>query len=321
MSNFKIWIDNPIAGTNVVSSSDFVDDSERKNGFKAGTPSSSILVNTALRQANLVTTAFMDIIGTAADNLDVMSSLNDVKNVIRGYMLNSTSRTVEFTQAGSRSNIASGETLSLMLGKINKYLADLDNISVISCQKANVAVYASADTSKGTIEERLTNLGFKEGSITLEDESYVTLNELKRQGNYVIGNIDFDADKWIFTYDHNSGQNYTATKAFGTIEDEAFRPKEDVMFGVATRVYSNINPLSTVMSCATTVRLFCTIKTTGEVIMDCRGAVSMADALRNFQITIQVYASKINFGYEANPIGPPGTPDHGEEEFDPDLGL
>ena len=321
MSNFKIWIDTPIAGTNVVSPSNFDSDSSRQNGFKAGEPASSSLVNTALRQANLVTTAIMENIGASANDLSVMSSLNDVKNVINDYMLNSTSRTVNFTRASSRSNIVSGETLSNSLGKISKYLADLDDSSVAGCQKANIAVYASADTSKGTIEERLTNLGFKEGSITLEDESYVTLNELKRQGNYVIGNIDFDADKWIFTYDHNSGQNYTATKVFGTIEDEAFRPKEDITFGVATRVYSNINPLSTVMSCASTVRLFCTIKTTGEVIMDCYGTVSMADMLRNFQITIQVYASKINFGYEANPIGPPGTENPGTDNFDPDLGL
>lgn len=61
--------------------------------------------------------------------------------------------------------------------------------------KASQAVYASADTSKGTIEERLTNLGFKQGVVELDGAlleggdwtPYVKKNYLKRQGNYVIG--------------------------------------------------------------------------------------------------------------------------------------
>ncbi len=50
------------------------------------------------------------------------------------------------------------------------------------------AQYASEDTSKGTIEERLTNLGFKQGSVIMWDYDYITAthNELKRQGNYVL---------------------------------------------------------------------------------------------------------------------------------------
>lgn len=42
------------------------------------------------------------------------------------------------------------------------------------------------DISKGTVEERLTKLGFKEGSITLASGFTATTNYLKRQGNYVI---------------------------------------------------------------------------------------------------------------------------------------
>lgn len=51
------------------------------------------------------------------------------------------------------------------------------------------------DSSKGTIEERLTNLGFKEGSIEWLDtaQAYIDTNNskftLKRQGNYVIAEI------------------------------------------------------------------------------------------------------------------------------------
>ena len=42
--------------------------------------------------------------------------------------------------------------------------------------------------SKGTIEERLTRLGFRKGSVTLS-EGNATVNYLKRQGNFVIGEI------------------------------------------------------------------------------------------------------------------------------------
>ena len=43
--------------------------------------------------------------------------------------------------------------------------------------------------SKGTVEQRLTNLGFREGSITLASGITATTNYLKRQGNYVIGKL------------------------------------------------------------------------------------------------------------------------------------
>lgn len=49
---------------------------------------------------------------------------------------------------------------------------------------AGKALYASEDKTKGTIEERLTNLGFKEGNIT--DSSSNVVIKLKRQGNYVL---------------------------------------------------------------------------------------------------------------------------------------
>lgn len=46
------------------------------------------------------------------------------------------------------------------------------------------------DISKGTIEERLDRLGFREAAI--EGSSKLTENYLKRQGNYVIGSVVFD---------------------------------------------------------------------------------------------------------------------------------
>ena len=58
-----------------------------------------------------------------------------------------------------------------------------------SADTATVATYASADKSKGTIEERLTALGFKEGTVTLSAllDGTVTKNYIRRQGRYVMG--------------------------------------------------------------------------------------------------------------------------------------
>ena len=58
-TRFSVWIDTPISGTNVQSFTAFSNDEQRKAGFTANTPASSIRVNTALREATLFTTGFM----------------------------------------------------------------------------------------------------------------------------------------------------------------------------------------------------------------------------------------------------------------------
>lgn len=79
------------------------------------------------------------------------------------------------------------------------------------------------DTSKGTIEERLTALGFKEGSVALKyTPTTIIKNEIKRQGNYVIINIDIEYDTAVLI---GSG---AIPHVIGTIPSE-FCPKEDVL--------------------------------------------------------------------------------------------
>ncbi len=63
------------------------------------------------------------------------------------------------------------------------------NKTVNNVENANIATYASLDISKGTIEERLTKLGFKEGAVTPLPTSTCGNSSLKRQGNYIIGYI------------------------------------------------------------------------------------------------------------------------------------
>lgn len=57
---------------------------------------------------------------------------------------------------------------------------------------AQYAMYASTDTSKGTIEERLTKLGFSKGSFGISGfggNTTVYENSIKKQGKYVIAHI------------------------------------------------------------------------------------------------------------------------------------
>ena len=58
-TRFSVWIDTPISGTNVQSFTAFANDEQRKAGFTANTPASSIRVNTALRESTLFATGFM----------------------------------------------------------------------------------------------------------------------------------------------------------------------------------------------------------------------------------------------------------------------
>lgn len=60
---------------------------------------------------------------------------------------------------------------------------------VSKASTATIATYASSDTSKGTIEERLTNLGFKEGVFTVDGTGAIMSNQIRKQGKYVIANL------------------------------------------------------------------------------------------------------------------------------------
>ena len=85
---------------------------------------------------------------------------------------------------------------------------------------SDYADYASTDTSKGTIEERLTNLGFKESSINLYTSggSRVGSVGLKRQGNYVIADFSINsntASKW-------NGKIGTLPENFRPINDQEY---------------------------------------------------------------------------------------------------
>lgn len=100
------------------------------------------------------------------------------------------------------------------------------------------------DISKGTVEERLTNLGFKQGTFTVSGTSaeYVQYNSIKKQGKYVIATLSII-----------NRQGYLTVHTNDILIPDEFRPKEDV------EITSFINRIG-----ATTGFLaFITIKTDG----------------------------------------------------------
>lgn len=182
MSKFKVWIDDNKVMTgdagNVMTSDVLNADVQRINGFKSGTDVSSQRVNSMIRQNSLVSKALMDISGD--NTLDATSAVSDVINILK----KSDNHIVNFTQASALSNITSGEKLSTSFGKINKQFDTLGTF--MKADESGVKLYASSDTAKGTIEERLTNLGFKQGSVNLASGVTASKNTITRQGNYCI---------------------------------------------------------------------------------------------------------------------------------------
>ena len=145
--------------------------------------------------------------------------------------------------------------------------------------KAKIATYASDDILKGTIEERLTRLGFKSGVITFAGESYGSVeykntenNGIYRQGNYVFCRIKIE-NKPIKLQEN----------IFGVIP-ETFRPKKETYFTICA-TSDNFNYGG----------LLCRVDPSGYVAQ----INSFGD---NNWLTFGLNNTYIEFGYEAQPI-------------------
>lgn len=75
-NKFKLWVED--ANINATQTyNDFDSDTQRAGGFVGGTPASAIRVNTALRQANLIACALMDVVAPNDNTIDFRSSRAD----------------------------------------------------------------------------------------------------------------------------------------------------------------------------------------------------------------------------------------------------
>lgn len=181
--SFIPWIDD----NNVNATQDYntyLNDSQRKEGFKGGTPASAIRVNTALRQANLVATALMNVLGVSS-NLNYRSSVEDVQNAINTTLTNKIRTT-----------------------KVN----DASNADV-----ATAAVYTGQNRTD-TIESRLSALQskWKIYSVNTAKEFYDIMKARSEEGYSLLfvdvrfANVDTaTADSINFTYNQDSSGNVT----------------------------------------------------------------------------------------------------------------
>ena len=159
---------------------------------------------------------------------------------------------------------------------LTQRVTDLEN----GTTPAKIAEYASNDYSKGTIEERLTKLGFKQGSVTLSSGT-ATVNSLTRQGNYVLLNLILD--------NLSLGINPTSGN-LGTLPNN-FKPLESV------HCYAKCDGYNTSTGGANQISGGCliTIQTNGNI------SVSEFSYINTGSNTINSITVK-NFGYEADSI-------------------
>ena len=154
------------------------------------------------------------------------------------------------------------------------------------------------DISKGTIEERLTALGFREGSVTLASGITASTNYISRQGNYVIGKIFFSSPISLFDF---SGSR---TIEIGNIPPE-FRPKSNgvrtIFSQVSSYVEARIISVSGSGSSSINVSFNDTVGITndGDIIASSYYSGTSSGKLG---MSWQLRLSAVFFAYEADPI-------------------
>lgn len=231
---------------------------------------------------------------TAKDT--IVKAINEVKKGVDNV------ETPLFTEATARENIESGETQPTLWGKVKKWFSSLkalafkDKVATADFEenaKCPIAEYASADKTKGTIEQRLTNLGFKSGAV----ENLVgtaSENEITRQGNYVIGKL---------TYQTTTSDSWHVGDKIGTIPVN-FRPKQPQTISFARSAYPA--GVDGYIYCFGTI----TIGTNGDITLT-RGSkttyyeqsINSLTYYRRVNITTIIdIGPNINFAYEAQPI-------------------
>ena len=161
-------------------------------------------------------------------------------------------------------------------------------------EKATYATYASADTSKGTIEERLTKLGYlaykEEGSINFGVSYFI--NKVVRQGNYVIGQFSSDIIK---SYSGPSSETGYLVLS-GNISSSRLYPKEPVVVPVSIQFGAGGIGDVGVQS-----QTYAVIETDGSVKVYLRVVGAEVDYvyIRNYDETQTIL---LNFGYEAKAL-------------------
>lgn len=202
---------------------------------------------------------------------------------------------------GSKANIENNQSIipdgvpifnttekKLYVGNNNKTLAQLYSEGGIVATQADYASYASSDTSKGTIEERLTRLGFRQGTVQLNTGFSASENYLYRQGNYVIGKLALTN-----TFDETFYSASTPSWLIGEWPSD-FSPKATTIQGITF----NIKGAIAISTAGVTVQggLY---KNLGQILLQFNfpAPPSTSPSYR-----VQISDICIYFGYEAEPL-------------------
>lgn len=183
--------------------------------------------------------------------------------------------------------------------KINNITIDVEqDIQAINNDLTPIKqALAEYNISKGTVEERLTNLGFKEGSITLASGFTATTNSLKRQGNYVILDL-----RLSLTQNQLTGLLSNSTLSIGTVPKE-FRPLDTVnsntQFGTCY-IYQTIGSATRVASCS--IAGVTQLSSYGDIRLESYSTGNPITNLSGVQLQNFISTCKICLGYTALPI-------------------
>lgn len=154
---------------------------------------------------------------------------------------------------------------------------------------------ADYDISKGTVEERLTRLGFKQGELVidtsiLDNKTSIAINTLKRQGNYVIGDFTISTSS-TGVIDNIYQLSSTTEQQVKCINiPKEFRPAKDTAISVYT-TYRTMQGLN-----FNDVSYFQSIKVTED------GYLPIPNEPNEYGVSYYVRTIRIHFGYEANPL-------------------
>lgn len=244
MSKFRIWVDDSNLDK-VMGFDQFDADTQRQAGFTGGTPASSIRVNTALRQANLVACALMNIVDTG-NTTDFRSSVATVQSLLSNYISNTMVAYKAANADINNLNTNANAVVNFKIGNGTAYNKTINNVAN-AANATNVNV-----TNKNTGENAVVN--FQLGSGT---EFNKTINNV--QNSNLLQNVDMSADTvptfgnyttkkrkllWegteYVTYNPTQNTGTSRTITFTTPASEGAK-LEIVAFGIPVTAYANGN--------------------------------------------------------------------------------
>lgn len=214
-NKFVPWIDEVEPGTTTQEQSVFAEDSQRVNGFVAGDPASAIRVNSALRQANVVVAALMqlaDELKTLPD-LDLNSKAADIASALKASII--TPIETHLTEIDDEITALEGGS-STLTDRVDTLESEMDEVqSKNSTQDSQI----SDLTSRMSTAE--TDISAIETKNTQQDSSISSLNTR-------MGAAETDIDNLQEEVANLTDGSSTLTERIDTLEDEMDTAQSDI---------------------------------------------------------------------------------------------